>query len=75
VLKDPKGVFGYQHVAVVMNRDKYEALGGPAFFAVINSVSELLTNDAMISMNKAVVLDKQDEAEVARSFLQANELI
>jgi osmoprotectant transport system substrate-binding protein len=75
VLKDPKGVFGYQHVAMVMNRDKYEALGGPAFFAVINSVSELLTNDAMISMNKAVVLDKQDEAEVARSFLQANELI
>jgi osmoprotectant transport system substrate-binding protein len=75
VLKDPKGVFGYQHVAMVMNRDKYEALGGPEFFAVIDDVSKLLTNDAMISMNKAVVLDKQDEAEVARSFLQANELI
>jgi osmoprotectant transport system substrate-binding protein len=75
VLKDPKGVFGYQHVAMVMNRDKYEALGGPDFFAVIDSVSELLTNDAMISMNKAVVLDKQDEAEVARSFLEANGLL
>jgi glycine betaine/choline ABC-type transport system substrate-binding protein len=75
VLKDPKGVFGYQHVAMVMNRDKYEALGGPEFFAVIDSVSELLTNDAMITMNKAVVLDKQDEAEVARSFLEANGLL
>jgi osmoprotectant transport system substrate-binding protein len=75
VLKDPKGVFGYQHVAMVMNRDKYEALGGPEFFAVIDDVSSLLTNDAMITMNKAVVLDKQDEAEVARSFLEANKLL
>jgi osmoprotectant transport system substrate-binding protein len=75
VLKDPKGVFGYQHVAMVMNRDKYEALGGPEFFAVIDDVSRLLTNDAIITMNKAVVIDKQDEAEVARSFLEANELL
>jgi osmoprotectant transport system substrate-binding protein len=75
VLEDPKGVFGYQHVAMVMNRDKYEALGGPEFFAVIDGVSELLTNEAMITMNKAVVLDKQDEAEVARSFLEANGLL
>jgi osmoprotectant transport system substrate-binding protein len=75
VLKDPKGVFGYQHVAMVMNRDKYEALGGPEFFAVIDDVSKLLTNDAMITMNKAVAIDKQDEAEVARSFLEANQLL
>jgi osmoprotectant transport system substrate-binding protein len=75
VLKDPKGVFGYQHVAMVMNRDKYEALGGAQFFAVIDSVSKLLTNDAMITMNKAVAIDKQDEAEVARSFLEANGLL
>lgn len=75
VLKDPKGVFGYQHVAMVMNEDKYEQLGGQAYFDVINSVSSLLTNDAMISMNKAVAIDKQDEAEVARSFLEANNLL
>ena len=75
VLKDPKGVFGYQHVAMVMNKDKYEALGGAEFFGVIDDVSKLLTNDAMISMNKAVAIDKQDEAEVARSFLQANGLL
>jgi osmoprotectant transport system substrate-binding protein len=75
VLKDPKGVFGYQHVAMVMNKDKYEALGGPEFFAVIDDVSKLLTNEAMITMNKAVAIDKQDEAEVAKSFLQANGLL
>ena len=72
VLEDPKGIFGYQHVAMVMNKDKYDALGGAAYFKVIDDVSKLLTNDAMISMNKAVALDKQDEAEVAKKFLQAN---
>ena len=72
VLEDPKGVFGYQHVAMVMDQNKYDALGGEAFFEVIDGVSALLTNDAMISMNKAVALDKQPEAEVARSFLEAN---
>ena len=72
VLKDPKGIFGYQHVAMVMNKDKYDALGGTEFFGVIDEVSTLLTNDAMISMNKAVAIDKQDEADVAKKFLQAN---
>jgi osmoprotectant transport system substrate-binding protein len=75
VLEDPKGVFGYQHVAMVMNKDKYDALGGTDFFAVIDSVSKLLTNDAMISMNKAVAIDKQDEADVAKKFLEANNLL
>jgi osmoprotectant transport system substrate-binding protein len=75
VLEDPKGVFGYQHVAMIMDKDKYDALGGAEFFKVIDDVSKLLTNDAMISMNKAVALDKQDEAEVAKSFLEANNLL
>jgi osmoprotectant transport system substrate-binding protein len=75
VLEDPKGVFGYQHVAMVMDKKKLEALGGQQFFDVIDSVSKLLTNDAMIAMNKAVAIDKQDEAEVAKRFLQANKLV
>jgi osmoprotectant transport system substrate-binding protein len=75
VLEDPKGVFGFQHVAMVMNKDKFDALGGEEFFGVIDEVSALLTNDAMISMNKAVAIDKQDEAEVAREFLEANNLL
>jgi osmoprotectant transport system substrate-binding protein len=75
VLEDPKGIFGYQHVAMVMNDAKLQELGGEEFFGVIDEVSALLTNDAMISMNKAVAIDKQDEAEVARSFLEANNLL
>jgi osmoprotectant transport system substrate-binding protein len=74
VLEDPKGVFGYQHVAMVFDTKKNEALG-PEFFATIDSVSKLLTNDAMISMNKAVATDKQPEADVAKKFLQANGLL
>jgi osmoprotectant transport system substrate-binding protein len=74
VLQDPKGVFGYQHVAMVMDTKKNDALG-PEFFATIDAVSKLLTNDAMISMNKAVATDKQPEAEVAKKFLQANGLL
>jgi osmoprotectant transport system substrate-binding protein len=75
VLEDPKGVFGYQNVAMVMDQKKLQALGGQQFFDVIDSVSKLLTNDAMIAMNKAVAIDKQDEAEVAKRFLQANKLV
>ena len=74
VLEDPKGVFGYQHVAMVMDQKKNDALG-PEFFATIDEVSKLLTNDAMISMNKAVATDKQPEAEVAKKFLEANNLL
>jgi osmoprotectant transport system substrate-binding protein len=75
VLEDPKGIFGYQHVAMVMNRDKFEQLGGQQFFDVIDEVSALLTDDAIISMNSAVAIDKQDEADVAREFLEANGLL
>lgn len=75
VLEDPEGIFGYQHVAMVVNKDAYEKLGGPELFAIIDSLGKLLTNDAMIAMNKAVAVDKQDEADVARSFLQANKLV
>src|SRR5215207_9065069 len=49
VLKDPQGVFGFQNVYFVINKAKYDALGGQAFMDVINSVNKLLTNEAMQS--------------------------
>ena len=42
--------------------------------ATINKVNSLLTEPAIRSMNKAVLTDKRDPAEVARAFLQANGL-
>jgi osmoprotectant transport system substrate-binding protein len=75
LLKDPKGVFGFQNVYFVINKDKYDALGGQPFMDVINSVNKLLTGKAMQTMNAAVDLDKQDPGAVAKSFLQANNLL
>src|SRR4051812_1865093 len=74
VLEDPKGVFGFQNVYFVINKDKLDALGGQQFMDVINSVNKLLTAEAMTSMNAAVDLDKKKPADVAKAFLQANNL-
>jgi osmoprotectant transport system substrate-binding protein len=74
VLDDPEGIFGYQHIALVIDKDKLAQLGGDQFMDIINKVNALLTNDAIIAMNKAVVIDKQPEADVAGEFLKANGL-
>jgi osmoprotectant transport system substrate-binding protein len=74
VLKDPKGVFGFQNVSFVIDKNKLAQLGGDQFMAVINGVNKLLTTDAITAMNKAVAIDKQDEATVAKAFLQANHM-
>jgi osmoprotectant transport system substrate-binding protein len=74
VLKDPKGVFGRQNVLFVINKKKYQELGGPQFMAIINKVNALLTEPAMRTMNAAVGLDKKDPATVAGQFLKANGL-
>jgi osmoprotectant transport system substrate-binding protein len=74
VLEDPQGVFGFQNVYFVINKDKLDALGGDAFMGVINSVNKLLTEEAMTSMNAAVDLDKKKPADVAKAFLDANGL-
>jgi osmoprotectant transport system substrate-binding protein len=75
LLKDPKGIFGFQNVYFVINKDKYAALGGQQFMDVINSVNKLLTGPAIQSMNAAVDLDKKEPAAVAKAFLQANKLL
>jgi osmoprotectant transport system substrate-binding protein len=74
VLEDPKGVFGFQNVYFVINKDKLDQLGGQQFMDVINSVNKLLTEKAMTSMNAAVDLDKKKPADVAKAFLEANNL-
>jgi len=74
VLTDPKGVFGFQNVYFVINKDKLDKLGGQQFMDVINSVNKLLTAKAITSMNAAVDLDKKDPKAVAGQFLQANGL-
>jgi len=74
VLEDPEGVFGFQNVYFVINKDTLGELGGDEFMTVINDVNKLLTEDAMTSMNAAVDLDKKKPADVAKAFLDANGL-
>jgi osmoprotectant transport system substrate-binding protein len=69
VLEDPEHLFGFQHVALVIDEDKLERLGGDRFMTVINAVNRRLTTSAMIEMNRAVDVDNQDEALVAERFL------
>jgi len=75
VLTDPKNIFGFQNIALIINTKKLDQLGGQAFMSIINQVNALLTTPAIIAMNKAVAIDKQDPDTVAKAFLQANHLI
>ena len=73
VLKEPRNMFGFQHVAPVVSR-KLVAENGTRLTSTLNRVTSLLTPKAMIAMNKAVGLDKKPAAAVARAFLKANGL-
>jgi len=75
VLKDPKNIFGFQNIALVIDKNKLQALGGDQFMGIINKINGLLTTPAVIAMNKAVAVNKQSPAAVAHSFLLANHLI
>ena len=73
LLTDPKGIFGFQNIAPVINKKKLDAMG-PEFQTTVNAVTSKLTNEALQKMNGAVDLDKQKPADVAKQFLQANGL-
>ena len=75
VLSDPKNIFGYQNIALVINKAKLAQLGGSQFMDIINKVNALLTTPAVVALNKAVAIDKQPAATVAHAFLVANHLI
>jgi osmoprotectant transport system substrate-binding protein len=75
VLTDPKNIFGFQNIALVINTSKLDQLGSQTFLSIINRVNALLTTPAIIAMNKAVAIDKQQPADVARAFLKANSVI
>jgi osmoprotectant transport system substrate-binding protein len=75
VLADPEKIFGVQHVALVIGREKLEQLGGNRFMSIIDAVNRRLTNDDMIAMNRAVDIGGQDEADVVARFLRENGLV
>jgi osmoprotectant transport system substrate-binding protein len=74
VLKDPKHLFGFQNVAPIVSKKLAAALG-PKFRQTIDRVSAKLTTNAIIAMNKAVIVNKRSPKSVAKAFLQANNLL
>jgi len=70
VLKDPKNIFGFQNIALVVNKNKVSAC--PSLMSTVNKINALLTTPAIIAMNKAVAIDHQQPATVAAAFLKAN---
>jgi osmoprotectant transport system substrate-binding protein len=73
VLKDTKFIFGFQNVGMAIKTTVAKAEGS-AFTSTINKVSALLTQKAIIALNSAVEVDKQNAATVAKAFLRANHL-
>jgi osmoprotectant transport system substrate-binding protein len=73
VLKDTKGIFGFQQVVPVVSK-KVLAAEGPAFEQILNAVSAKLTTAAIVALNKAVQIDQKDPGDVAKQFLAANGL-
>jgi osmoprotectant transport system substrate-binding protein len=74
VLADPKHVTGFQNVAPIVKASVAASLGAK-FSATVNAVSAKLTQNAIVAMNKAVIVDKQSAAKVAKAFLKANGLV
>ena len=75
VLEDPKRLFGYQHVALVIDRRKLERLGGDRFMNVVDRLNARLTTPALIEMNRAVSVEGLEPAAVAQRFLAENGLV
>jgi len=74
VLADPKHVTGFQNVVPIVKASVAKA-AGPAFTKTVNAVSAKLTQNAIVAMNRAVIVDKQDPEAVAKAFLKANSLL
>jgi Periplasmic glycine betaine/choline-binding (lipo)protein of an ABC-type transport system (osmoprotectant binding protein) len=74
VLADPKHVTGFQNVAPIVKTSVATALGS-TFTSTVNGVSAKLSLNAIVAMNKAVIVDKQSAAKVAKAFLNANGLL
>jgi osmoprotectant transport system substrate-binding protein len=73
VLKDPKGLFGFQNAAPFVRRSVV-VREGPVFAQTLNAVSALLTTREMQRMNAAVVVQQKTPASVADAFLRDHRL-
>lgn len=71
VLEDPENVFSAQNVTPLVNK---AAVDGKAR-AVLNAVSAKLTTQDLLDMMKRMAIDKDDQEEVAKDWLQKSGLV
>lgn len=73
VLQDDKGFFPNYALAPVVREDTLSK--HPKLAEQLNTLSALLSDDAMASMNAKVDVEKQSIESVAKAFLQSNNLL
>jgi osmoprotectant transport system substrate-binding protein len=69
VLEDPKNLQNSDNIIPVVNTSAADAL------AVLNKLSAILTQDELVAMNKRVVVDHDDAADVAQEYLESKNLL
>ena len=67
VLEDPESMSLAENIVPVLRADRVDA----EVEAALNAVSASLTTEALIEMNRAVEVDKEDPQKVAREWLDA----
>jgi osmoprotectant transport system substrate-binding protein len=73
VLKDPKGLFGFQNGVPLVRKDVLDR-EGPEFAQTLNAVSALLTTSEMRRMNAAMAVGARTPTVVAGEFLREHGL-
>jgi osmoprotectant transport system substrate-binding protein len=73
VLKDDKAMLAADNIVPVMSQSLVDAYGQD-FVDLVNKISAALTTENVAAMNKAYVVDKEEAADVAKTFLEENKL-
>jgi osmoprotectant transport system substrate-binding protein len=71
VLKDDKRIWPFDH-ATPLVRPAWFKKQDPAFNSILTRINTKLTDKAMTALNAKVDIDKEDPADVAKAWLDAN---
>lgn len=74
LLEDPERLFGSQNVVMVVGEEKLSTIDDERFLGVIDSVNEVLTEEAVVDLNAEVEQGRPEEV-VARAFLRDQDLL
>ncbi|MGH3516741.1 MAG: glycine betaine ABC transporter substrate-binding protein [Haloechinothrix sp.] len=73
VIEDDQEVFVKYNIAMTISKEVFDQ--HPALEEIFNPITELLTNEKMLELNARVDVDAEEPEDVARDFLEENDLI